>query len=272
MSVSKIIEKRRQSLKAGLRLRLRSRAVRNLQECFEEASRPVNCSRKTRSKVRLKTNPENKTKSHGISKVKFTLAGGAEDLRRTRRTIRPPLKFMDLSFKSYRPKPLPPPSSPETKNKRQKLANVKQERPESRVVTPRTPLAVENLSYYSCVHTIINNKTLPITWYSTPTPTVGKFANPVEVFYTLKDIPAHGFTVSCGYMVISPDIEILEFPRSEVTMFKIENGKAIVKQQLKEVQMEKLFCFYVPLGSAYYIKNISCSKPLVLFFSKLTSQ
>ncbi|KAK4883777.1 hypothetical protein RN001_000048 [Aquatica leii] len=117
------------------------------------------------------------------------------------------------------------------------------------------------------IQTVVDNSSVMLEWYS-DIPSVGDTQS-VNVLYSLTNLRSHINNVSCGFVIFGPSQEKSQIPSKHVILFKIEKGRALVSQQLVSVEMNPEQSFYVPLGSAYRIKNLSDSETLVLYFAKM---
>ncbi|KAF5297923.1 hypothetical protein FQA39_LY11908 [Lamprigera yunnana] len=118
------------------------------------------------------------------------------------------------------------------------------------------------------ISSVVNDKVIPLDWYSEE-PNLDDPDN-FKVLYSLTNIKFHKGKISTGYITFGPDQGKSEIALNHVIIFKIEKGSALVSQQLVSAVMNVDMSFYIPLGVAYKIKNLSDSLPLVLYFMKVS--
>ncbi|KAF5275178.1 hypothetical protein FQR65_LT04210 [Abscondita terminalis] len=155
-----------------------------------------------------------------------------------------------------------------TKKKISKIVKTDQENHLNPVEATAT---LESDSECNRIYTIIDNKSVEIDWYAGPLMNKNDLTDNEKTTYVLKNIISHNMTLSCAYMTLSVNYESVKYTKDCIKMYKIEQGKALVKTQSHHKIVTSCQSFYIPLGVSYSIKNCSERELLVLFFTEMRS-
>ncbi|KAK4873190.1 hypothetical protein RN001_015219 [Aquatica leii] len=117
------------------------------------------------------------------------------------------------------------------------------------------------------IHGVVDNRTVTLKWHSDKQ-TLDD-CQLINVQYSLTNLKSHMCNISCGHVLFGPGQEKSQVTKRCVILYRVQKGIALVTQELVTVVMNPDQSFYIPLGSAYKIKNMSDSETLILYFTKV---